>query len=192
MAVAILIVDSNSTDGTRLIATERGAAVLDAPMGKAEAMQYAFSKIKAKYIVMMDADNTYPARHISELLSKIYDGYDIVMGYRSDYQHGAMSPAHRFGNAVLSLWASALYGVRVHDVCTGMWAFRAEVLKKFNFTSTRFTLEADLFANAVLGGYKLAQLPISYRARLDGGSAKLKWMDGLNIALFLLKKRIGK
>ena len=99
-----------------------------------------------RVVVMMDSDFTYPAKHIVDLLANLED---VAMGYRHKREDGAMTRMNAFGNRMLSLLASVLYRRKVHDVCTGMWAFRGDVLDTFTLTSTGFTLEADLFVNAV-------------------------------------------
>ena len=68
-----------------------------------------------------------------------------------------------------------------------MWGFKTSILKSFDIQSKGFTLEAELFTNCVKGKYKLEQIPIGYRKRLDGSYAKLKIRDGFKIAWFLIK-----
>jgi len=70
-----------------------------------------------------------------------------------------------------------------------MWGFRRDALKKFKLTSPKFTLEADFFVNAVKTKCNITQIPISYRARVDGSLPKLKVSDGFDIGWFLIKKR---
>ena len=157
--------------------------------GKGNAVRRVIPFIRSKYVVVMDADCTYPARHILDLLAGLED---VAMGYRADIDSGAMSRTHVFGNYCLSLLASILYGRRVHDVCTGMWAFRKEVLDEFLLNSPGFTLEADLFVNCIRHGCKVKQVPIQYRCRLDQTKPKLKMYDGFKIGLFLLRMRLSK
>ena len=102
-----------------------------------------------------------------------------------------MSVANFFGNRALSLMATILYQRRVYDVCTGMWAFRRGVLDKFELESGGFTLEADLYVNSVRNRCKIKQVRIDYLARLDGSWPKLRIVDGFNIGMFLLKKRLN-
>ena len=114
---------------------------------------------------------------------------DVVMGYRRCKQTGSMTFINSIGNHVLSFLAGVLYDYWVKDVCTGMWGFRREVLEKYNLTSNGFTLEADLFVNAMKNKNAVRQLPISYRARPDGSHAKLKVRDGFAIGWFLIKSK---
>lgn len=170
---------------------------MDAPRGgKGVAVRHAIRKlhksIDYKYLIMIDGDYTYPAFYIPYIVRCLHGGNDVVMGYRKDIEDGAMSPVNRSGNKMLSLLASILYGKRVYDVCTGMWGFRKEVIDKFKLTSKGFTFEADLFTNAVANKCRIKQIPINYRARPSGSTAKLKVSDGFKIGWFLLKKRLDK
>ena len=157
--------------------------------GKGNAVRRTLPFIKTEYIVVMDADCTYPAIHILDLLAGLDD---VAMGYRHQKDKGAMSQTHSFGNYCLSRLASVLYGKKVHDVCTGMWAFRREVLAKFMLNSTGFTLEADLFVNCMRRGYKIKQVPIQYRCRVDQTKPKVRISDGLKIGLFLIRMRCSR
>jgi dolichol-phosphate mannosyltransferase len=185
----ILVVDS-STDNTPNIALRKGVKVIRlSPLGKGYAMRIGFKEVSSPYVVMMDADLTYPADIITATLKLLMAGYDAVVGYRSWKQKDSMTSTNSFGNKVLSLLASILYRRRVKDVCSGMWSFRKEALDKFNLRSSGFTLEAELFTEVVRHKCKLAQIPILYRARPQGSKAKLKVSDGFKIGWFLIKSR---
>ncbi len=187
----IIVIDNNSSDDTANIARDTGVTVLEVKQqGKGNAIRAALKTLDTKYCIMMDSDYTYPAKHLPEIENKLIEKADIVLGYRSTREQGAMTATNRLGNVALSTLASILYGYRIKDVCTGLWGFRKEALEKFTLTSTRFTLEADLFINAVRSKCRIEQIPIEYRARLSGSKAKLKVWDGFGIAWFLLKGRL--
>lgn len=137
---------------------------------------------------MMDSDYTYPVLAIPEMLKKLDEGADIVMGYRCWKEEGSMPFTNKVGNWLLSWWASLIYQYRVRDVCTGMWAFRTEALKDFPIKSKGFTLEAELFSKAIKGHLKVEQVAISYKKRQKGES-KLVILDGLKILWFLFRER---
>ena len=185
----ILVAYQPSTDRTEAILAEKGVEWITEPKrGKGYAMRTAFRIVDSPVVIMMDSDFTYPAKHIPALVEGLED---VALGYRDKREPGAMSAANFFGNRVLSLMASILYRRRVYDVCTGMWAFRQGVLDKFELESGGFTLEADLFVNCMRNRCKIRQVPIDYRARMDGSLPKLRIVDGVNIGLFLLKKRLN-
>lgn len=188
----ILVVDGLSTDATTTIALNLGVPVLyERHKGKGIAVRAALKYIDTPYIVMIDADATYPINAIVPFCGALSE-YDIVKGERKWLENGAMSKTHRFGNYMLSLLASILFGHRTRDVCSGMWAFRKECLDKFKLTSAGFTLEADLFVNTVVTGCKLKEIPIEYKKRMQGDKAKLMLQDGFEIGWFLIRKRLQR
>jgi len=193
----VLILDSYSINGTADIARDKGAAVVNALKGgKGIAVRSVLPQIianyQADYYVMIDGDFTYPAKHFPEIIRSLDNGADVVIGYRNKRAKGSMSRMNIIGNWSLSALASVLYGVWVRDVCSGMWGFRRGALSRYKLTSNGFTLEADLFVNTVKGKYKLAQIPIEYRARLDDSIAKLGIKDGFKIGWFLIKGRFRR
>ncbi len=192
----VLVLDSYSKDGTAGRASRAGATVVYAPTGgKGVAVRSVLGDIMAEYprcqYVMLDGDATYPARYIPDILEELNNGADVVMGYRSVREQGAMSKINIIGNFGLSLLASILYKRRVRDVCTGLWGFGRGVLERFTITSGRFTLEADLFVNAERTKCKIKQIPIEYKVRPLGGSSKLGTVDGLKIGWFLVRSRFS-
>jgi len=189
----IVVLDHKSTDGTReVVQSRRRVTLIDEPeKGKGAAVRKYFKTKPPGDIVMIDADCTYPARHILNVVVALDRG-TIVMGYRHWLRDGAMSRLHRFGNSMLSLLASILFAHRVHDVCSGLWGFGSGVAGNLHLVSDGFTLEADLFANAVRNGVGITQIPIGYAPRVDGSTAKLTMFDGVKIAWFLLMSRLGR
>lgn len=188
----ILVVDYRSTDGTKEIARRMGATVIDEPRrGKGIAVRTGFKHANTPFVVMANSDYTYPVGKWLGVIYGLLASYDVVACYRKHKQKGSMSLLHKFGNWGLSLIASALYGRRIHDVCSGLWGFRKEALDKFELVSDGFTFEADLFANTVRNKCSMAQVPVSYRPRLGGRRPKLTVWDGFKIAWFLIKRRFA-
>ena len=194
----ILVIDSSS-DNTAEIASKLGAKVIHCNRkGKGNAFWASLTYLDGSDIVIMsDADSTYPLivniPTIVEMLKKysIGENYDVVIGYRKYRLPGSMTRLNLFGNQLLSAIATMLYGFRIRDVCSGLWGFRKETLDRFSLTSEGFTLEADLFTNAIYSHCKIAQFPIKYRARLGQSSAKFKpVIDWLKILKFLIIRRI--
>ncbi|MGC9005581.1 MAG: glycosyltransferase family 2 protein, partial [Candidatus Micrarchaeia archaeon] len=155
---------------------------------KGKAVAVAFGRIDADFLVMMDADGTYPAVEIPKLLEKLKE-CDVVVGSRfaGEIEEGAMKTINKIGNRMLTLFARVLYGGKISDVCTGMWALSREAYKRMEITAPHFELEADLFSEAVNKKMKICEVPIVYRKR--GGTTKLRVSDGVKIAFWLLKKR---
>lgn len=194
--VETLVIDSSS-DNTAEIASKLGAKVIHCNQkGKGNAFWASLTYLDGSDIVIMsDADSTYPLIiNIPKIVSMLSENtYDVVIGYRKYRLLGSMTKLNLFGNQLLSAIATLLYGFRIRDVCSGLWGFRKETLDRFNLTSEGFTLEADLFTNAIYSHCKIGQFPIKYRARLGESSAKFRpGIDWLKILKFLIVRRVVK
>ena len=191
--VDVAVVDGHSHDRTREVAEAWGARVIRQDgRGKGMAVRCALPQLEGEYVVMIDADRTYPAWDVPAFLDRLEAGADVVLGtrMRGTLHPGSMSLTHKVGNHGLSLLASVLHGRRVSDVCTGMWAFRRDAVLALDLTSREFEIEAELFARVARAGLRLEELPIEYRPRL--GATKLGGVrDGFLIGWKLLELRFA-
>ena len=185
------VIDGQSTDNTREIAVENGATIiLEERKGKGSAIQKAFKSISADYAVMVDGDDTYPIEMATQMIC-VLKKYDVVIGSRlkGTIEPGAMTRLNVVGNTLLSLLARALFGVHISDVCTGFWGYRSDAIRRLDLAAPGFEIEANMFAECVRNGLRIAEIPITYRARKD--RPKLASMrDGIKIGLFLCKRRL--
>jgi dolichol-phosphate mannosyltransferase len=216
--VRVVVVDGQSTDRTLAIAREKGAYVLvQKGKGKGLGVRQAIalcdprevvpkvlaltgglcakfsdlaSMLDAKYLIMIDADGTYPPRYIPDVISSLEAGADVVMGsrFKGNIAEGAMTPLNHFGNIVLSDIATLLYQHPCTDLCTGMWGFNAHALRTLELDSKHFELEAEMFAETVKKGLQLDEIPINYLPR--AGETKLVPLKaGVTIMTKLMERR---
>jgi glycosyltransferase involved in cell wall biosynthesis len=192
--VEIIVVDNDSTDRTKQIAEEKGAKViLEAVRGKGRAIAAAFRSINKDFVFILDADYTYPATYIPEMLQVLEEGYDVVLGSRlkGQIEKEAMTRFNLVGNHLLALLASILYGTKISDLCTGCWGFRGAVVKDLKLDAVGFELEADLFCQIARKGCRVAEVPINYRRRAT--PPKLRSMrDGFTIGRTLIRQRFRR
>ncbi|HWG92331.1 MAG TPA: glycosyltransferase family 2 protein [Candidatus Thermoplasmatota archaeon] len=190
----VIVVDGHSTDATRDIAAQKGAKViLQKGKGKGWGFRSALPHITGDYLIMLDADGTYPAEAIPEFVKHVSNGSDVIMGsrFKGHIEAGAMKRTNKIGNWGLSTLATVLYGKRCTDVCTGMWAFKRDAVKTLKLNSLHYELEAELFAQSAKAGLRIKEVPIVYRQRA-GKSGLNSWKDGAKIAAKLLRKRVVK
>ncbi len=187
------VIDGESSDATREIAAEKGAhIILEKQKGKGSALKTAFNTIEADYFVIVDGDNTYPLASITRMVDMLQTS-DVVIGTRLNgvIEPGAMTRLNVLGNTLLTLLARFLFASDVSDLCTGLWAYRGDVVQRLELDADGFEIEADMFAECALKGFTIAEVPITYRARED--QPKLSSIkDGLKIGRFLLKKYIDQ
>ncbi|MDP3066317.1 MAG: mannosyltransferase, partial [Methanobacteriaceae archaeon] len=142
---------------------------------------------------------TYDPKDAQKLLTPLMENQaDIVLGSRlqGKRENGSISIINLLGNHLLSFFASFLYS-NVSDVCTGYWAFKKEVIDKLlleGIDSDGFDLEAEMFSKVSKNNFRVLEVPIHYKNRLD--APKLNSVnDGVKIFMRLLtnwlKMKIG-
>ncbi len=184
----VIVLDGHSRDATRTIARRCGALVLpDNGHGKSAAFREARSAFHGDYVVMLDADGTYSPDAIPRVVALLASGgADVVMGDRIAHD-GAMTAFHRAGNAMLSLGATLLYGTRVRDLCTGLWGFRSDALRRMPLKSEGFALESELFALSARMHLRIRHTSVDYLPRT--GESKITTGDGFRIGWCLVRNR---
>ncbi len=192
--VDVLVVDGSSSDRSRQIAQEKGARVIIQPKrGKGRAMRTALGAVKADFVFMLDADYTYPASYIPDMLKVLRLGYQVVTGSRlkGRREKGAIRPLNVVGNILLTLMANTLYRTRISDLCTGYWGMRGEVIPKLNLLADGFQFEAELFTQLAKQGYSIAEVPIYYRRR-ETKTKLSRIKDGCKIGWVLISRRFRR
>ena len=186
----ILVVDTDSKDRTRDIASGKGAIVVEEPRrGYGRAYKTGFEKTTGEIISTLDADMTYPASDLPALIAMLEEkGLDFITTNRfARMDKGAMGAKHRFGNWVLSATTRILFRVKLRDSQSGMWVFRKQLLEKLDLKSDAMSLSEEIKIEAFKKG-KAVEVPISYRVRV--GDVKLSsWKDGTGNLKYLFKKR---
>ena len=189
----ILVVDTESTDRTREIASSLGACVVDEPRrGYGRAYKTGFSRAKGEIIVTMDGDLTYPAGSIPDLINTLEkESLEFISGDRLTLlEPGAMSRLHRFGNWMLTFCTNLLFGIRINDSQSGMWVFRRDLLGRLTLTSDGMPFSEEIKIEAFTKG-KAREVPIKYGRR--EGEAKLRTLsDGWKNLKFLWVKRFRR
>ena len=177
---SILIVDGGSNDGTVEIASKYGVRVIrQRGRGKADAIKTALDYVDTEYMLVMDGDYTYPAKHIPELLRHArLRNSDEVIGVRS-MVNDSQGLLYRFGNLLLTKVFNILFGANLHDVLSGMYVVRVESLRDAVMEMGGFGVEAEIAAHMVSTGKLVTEVPIEYRSRL--GRKKLGVRHGFSI-----------
>lgn len=161
----VVVVDSSS-DETPEIARDRGARVLrQPPRGYGRAVRRALLAASRPVVVTTDCDGTYPLDRIPDFLAEINDGADVVSADRLYRGADAMPVFNRFGNHAFAALGSLLVGERLHDVTTGMRAYRRSLVENVAWTENT-ALSAELLLRPAARGYDVREVPVDYGERL--------------------------
>ena len=182
----VLVVDGRSTDRTVEIAKGLGAdVVFQDGLGKGDAIAKAIkhSDLTVDYVVITDADYTYPAEHVPEMIQILEKNPDVgmVCGNRfSGYLDlKGLNGFFYLGNRLIGFTQNFLNGVWLADPLTGLRVLRAEILRTWKVKSKGFDVEVELNHHVKLEGFGIAEISIKYRERL--GEKKLGVRHGAEI-----------
>jgi len=165
-----------SDDRTPDIARGMGARVIEQePQGYGVAVREAVLTPDRPVIVTTDCDDTYPMERLPDFLDRVNAGYDVVSGDRITPGAETMPRLNRLGNRVFAGLASLLLGRRLHDVTTGMRAYRRDLLHRIDWTENT-GLSAELLMRPVARNYRVTEVPIDYDER--AGETKLDPVRG--------------
>ena len=171
----VIVVDNASTDRSAEVAAEHGARVVtESRRGYGSAYLAGLAEARGDYIVMGDADETYPLQELTPFVDKLEAGDDLVIGSRFEGTiHGdAMPFLNRFvGNPILTGMLNVLFGVKVSDAHCGMRAVRRDALSKLDLHSTGMEFASEMVFKAYRRGLTVSEIPIDYYPRV--GESKL-------------------
>lgn len=182
----IYVYDNNSKDNTAEIAEKAGAIVRHEYMqGKGNVIRRMFREIDADCYLMVDGDDTYPAKHAKELCDLILEGKaEMVVGDRlsSTYFTENKRMFHNFGNVLVRFLVNHTFKSNVRDIMTGYRAFSRTFVKSFPVISGGFEIETEMTIHALDKKMKLENVLIDYRDRPEGSESKLNTIsDGVKV-----------
>ncbi len=185
--IEILVVDSNSPDGTgerleKIKGNFPGLHVLHQPrkmgLGRAylDGFRYWQEHFENAYgaIITMDADFSHHPKYLPLMLEEL-EHADLVVGSR--YVAGGHLEnwpkrrkwLSRFANA----YAKTLTGVALNDLTSGFHCFRSPALKQIlarKITAEGYAFLIELKFRAVSDGFKIQEIPIVFADRTKGDS----------------------
>jgi dolichol-phosphate hexosyltransferase len=182
----IMVVDGNSFDRTAEVAETMGAEVVfQDGLGKGDAIAKAIkcSDLTTDYVAITDADYTYPAEYIPEMISILDEMPEVGMvcgnRFNGNVDPEALRNMFYFGNQLISYAYNVLNGVHLEDPLTGLRVVRSEILKDWKVKSKGFDIEVELNHQVERKGFSIIEIPIQYRRRI--GQKKLKARHGATI-----------
>ncbi len=175
LTTEVIVVDSNSTDGTPEIAARMGARVLQEPRrGYGRACLTGMAAANSPdVVVFLDGDYSDRPSELPILLAPITEGRaDITLGSRlhSQSSTGALPWHQVFGNRLAASLIRLLYKVDITDLGP-FRAGRADVLRALVLEETTYGWAVEMILKGALAGYRVVEVPVSYYPRL--GKSKI-------------------
>ena len=182
----IIIVDDGSKDNTAREAKAAGARVIQhrSNRGYGASLKTGILAASNDIIAITDADGTYPAKYLPEMLAELEQS-DMVVGSRTGADvHIPLSrkPAKWF----LRVMANYVADTRIPDLNSGLRVFRRGVaVQYFAILSDQFSFTTTITLALLCDKYAVTYLPIDYRKR-QGKSKIMPW-DAGSFAVLILR-----
>jgi glycosyltransferase involved in cell wall biosynthesis len=195
---SIVVVDNNSSDNTRSAALDAfaqidgaGRLLTETRQGKGHAVRRAFRGISADVFVLADADMTYPADRVLDLIRPIVDDEaDMVVGNRlagGRYAAENKRRFHGFGNRLVLRVVNRLFGAKLGDIMSGYRAVSGSFVAGYPILVDGFEIETDMTLHALDKRFRIKEVPIEYRDRPQGSVSKLRtFEDGRHVLWSLI------
>ena len=186
----IQVVDDGSTDGTARSAAEAGAVIVSSPqnLGYGLALRRGILAARFPYVMICDADGTYPASAVAELIS-LAEHLDMVVAARSGRNfHGRGLRA--LARSGLRAFSSFAVGRKIPDVNSGFRIFRKTAsVRYFGILSPGFSFTTGLTLAMISDALAVGFVSVDYRSRV--GSSKVRFVrDTLRISQVLIQAMV--
>lgn len=194
-SMEVIVIDDGSTDGTLHEVSKFSSRVKllkhENNRGKGAALATGFDEATGNVVVVQDADLEYSPYDIPRLVKPILSGEaDVVFGSRFKGTRDGMKFPNYVGNKLISLTTKLLYGEPITDVMTGHKVFAKQVVKSIDLTEDGFNIEPEIAAEVFHGGWRFAEVPITYARRKHGKSKFRFYKHGFNCLWKLFRARI--
>jgi hypothetical protein len=185
----VIVVDNASEDRSAELAQAAGATVVAEPRrGYGSAYLAGLAASRGTFIVMADADGTYPLELIPAFVEKLRGGAEMVVGdrFKGGIERGAMPWPNRYiGNPLLTGMLNVLFGSGVSDAHCGMRALRRDTLPRLKLQATGMEFASEMVIKAGKRRLRVEEIPIDYRRRI-GDSKLSRFSDAWRHVRFML------
>jgi len=183
-----IVIDDGSTDDTGEIARKAGVQVIrhDRNRGVGAARKTGILAAKTDFIITSDADGTYPAGPIPEMI-RIAQDCDMVIGARKG-EKGTLSLLRKPAKFFIRKLASYLAGTPIPDLNSGLRVFRKSVaLKYFYLLPNTHSWESTITLAFLCNHQKVKYIPIHYFKRSGGVSSFHPIKDTYNYISLIIR-----
>lgn len=182
----IIVVDDGSEDKTAELARAEGINLIERPenQGYGAALKAGIRRTAHDVIVITDADGTYPAKYIPDLVGQL-GMYDMVVGARTG-ENVAAPLVRKPAKWVLRKLASYLAGRHIPDLNSGLRVMRKSLIARFvHLLPSGFSFTTTITLAALCSGSLVKYIPIDYHARI--GKSKIRPTHAFDFTLLIIR-----
>jgi glycosyltransferase involved in cell wall biosynthesis len=182
----ILVVDDGSEDATAAEAAATGVRVLRHKRNKGygAALKRGVAAAQFDWILITDADGTYPPEAIPKILERADDN-DMVVGARTG-KTVRIPLVRRPAKWFLRWLASYLAGRKLPDLNSGLRLMRKDLINRYvHLLPSGFSFTTTITLAAACNEHEVEYVPIDYHARL--GASKIRPWHAYEFTLLILR-----
>lgn len=188
----VIVVDSNSTDGTPDLARKMGVRVIREPRrGYGRACLTGLANTQnPDVVVFLDGDYSDRPSELPILLAPIVEGRaDISLGSRFSAKSncGALPWHQSFGNRLAAGLIRIMYGVKISDLGP-FRAGRAAVLQALSLEEPTYGWAVEMILKGAVAGFRIVEVPVSYYPRIGESKISGTVKGTLGAAWFILSR----
>jgi dolichol-phosphate mannosyltransferase len=185
----IIVVDGNSTDGTKEIVKDTNCKLIIEPRrGYGNALRTGIKNAKGNIVVMVDGDGTYEVKHINLLLDKmIKNDAEMCMVTRMYDPNKAMGMMNFVANKVITFCFDLLFGQFLSDSQSGFRAISHSAIEKVELEEEDMSFATEMLIKFAKKGFKMVEVPSVYKRRKYGKTKLRKIKSGVEIFAIMFK-----
>ena len=180
----IIVVDSNSTDGTTEIVKDTSFCklIIEPKLGYGVALKTGMKNARGNIIVMVDGDGTYEVRHINRLLSRMIEkDADMVLATRMYDPNKAMGLMNFIGNKVITFFYDFFFSQFLSDTQSGFRAISHDAIDRVELKEGDMAFATEMLVQFAKEGFNMVEVPTTYKARKYGKTKLKKFKSGIEI-----------
>ena len=195
LVTEVLVVDSNSTDGTPEVARRMGARVIQEPRrGYGRACLTGLANTdNPDVVVFLDGDYSDRPSELPIILAPLVEGRaDITLGSRfSGKSNPGALPWHQaFGNRLAAGLIRLVYRVEVSDLGP-FRAGRADVLRALALEEATYGWAVEMILKGAIAGFRIVEVSVSYYPRIGKSKISGTVKGTVGAAWFILSRIVG-
>ena len=202
--VELIVVESNSTDGSRQIVQDYAShpritcIFEDSPRGKGHATRLGLNHARGDVLMIQDADLEYDFEDYHALIDPILRGREaFTLGSRHGgrnhlklrrFSKPLLGMAYNTAHVFVTAYINVLFGLRLRDPQTMFKVFRRDCIEGIDFHSNYFNFDYELLLKIVRKGYEPMEIPVNYRSRSHAEGKKIRMWRDAPLGLWMITK----
>jgi glycosyltransferase involved in cell wall biosynthesis len=186
----IIVVDGDSTDGTKEIVKELGFCrlIVEPRRGYGLALRTGIRHSKGDVVVMVDGDGTYEVRHINRLVqTMIRNDAEMCLATRMFDPNKAMGFMNFVANKIITMCYNFVYQQFLSDTQSGFRAISRSAIEKVDLDQDDMAFATEMLVQFAKKGFRMIEVHSIYKPRKYGRTKLRRVKSGIEIFTTLVK-----